>query len=180
MGEGKASSGRVRTFRKLYQFVAQQLLSVRTKAGELKDSKSGLGRFLLEAQLENMGEGAVCFEVRLYFCLGFYFFVLSLVTLSYQVWDFRMQIGKRINSGVPGIVWMRFLLSAASDSGPYFLVWIIYHHSLAHASCSGCVISMILVSLLRLHGTFQGYPHSTAQWNGDAPRLQNRFCGYSV
>jgi hypothetical protein len=59
-GEGMAASGRVRTFRKLYQFVAQQLLSVRTKAGELGE---GTGRFLLEAQLENMGEGAVSFEV---------------------------------------------------------------------------------------------------------------------
>ncbi|KAJ4294493.1 hypothetical protein N0V90_008184 [Kalmusia sp. IMI 367209] len=56
-GEGKAASGKVRTFRKLYQFVAQQLLSVRTKAGEV-----GEGRFLLEAQLENNGEGAVSLE----------------------------------------------------------------------------------------------------------------------
>ncbi|KAF2653404.1 hypothetical protein K491DRAFT_662126, partial [Lophiostoma macrostomum CBS 122681] len=61
-GEGKAASGRVRTFRKLYQFVAQQLLSVRTKAGELT-AKDGMSRFLLEAQLENMGEGTVSFEV---------------------------------------------------------------------------------------------------------------------
>ena len=57
-GEGMAASGRVKTFRKLYQFVAQQLLSVRTKAGEL-----GEGKFLLEAQLENMGETALSFEV---------------------------------------------------------------------------------------------------------------------
>lgn len=61
-GEGKAASGKVRTFRKLYQFVAQQLLSVRTKAGELGE-KAGRERFLLEAQLENMGEAAVSFEV---------------------------------------------------------------------------------------------------------------------
>ncbi|KAF2256647.1 hypothetical protein BU26DRAFT_26881 [Trematosphaeria pertusa] len=60
-GEGKAASGKVRTFRKLYQFVAQQLLSVRTKAGELS-AKGGTSRFLLEAQLENMGEGAVSLE----------------------------------------------------------------------------------------------------------------------
>ena len=65
LGEGKAASGRVRTFRKLYQFVAQQLLSVRTKAGELGQS-NGVSRYLLEAQLENMGEAAVCLEV----CLG--------------------------------------------------------------------------------------------------------------
>lgn len=63
LGEGKASGGRVRTFRKLYQFVAQQLLSVRTKAGELSQ-KDGVSRYLLEAQLENMGEAAVCLEVR--------------------------------------------------------------------------------------------------------------------
>lgn len=63
LGEGKAASGRVRTFRKLYQFVAQQLLSVRTKAGEM-DQKDGSSRYLLEAQLENMGEAPVCLEVR--------------------------------------------------------------------------------------------------------------------
>jgi len=61
LGEGKAASGRVRTFRKLYQFVAQQLLSVRTKAGEMKQ-KNGWCRYLLEAQLENMGDTAVCLE----------------------------------------------------------------------------------------------------------------------
>ncbi|KAF3034256.1 hypothetical protein E8E12_006149 [Didymella heteroderae] len=61
LGEGKASGGRVRTFRKLYQFVAQQLLSVRTKAGELS-KRDGISRYLLEAQLENMGEAAVCLE----------------------------------------------------------------------------------------------------------------------
>lgn len=63
LGEGKASGGRVRTFRKLYQFVAQQLLSVRTKAGQLSQ-RDGLCRYLLEAQLENMGEAAVSLEVR--------------------------------------------------------------------------------------------------------------------
>ncbi|KAH3988927.1 hypothetical protein HBH70_068260 [Parastagonospora nodorum] len=61
LGEGKAASGRVRTFRKLYQFVAQQLLSVRTKAGELTQP-NGPSKYLLEAQLENMGEAAVCLE----------------------------------------------------------------------------------------------------------------------
>lgn len=62
LGEGKAASGRVRTFRKLYQFVAQQLLSVRTKAGDL-GVRDGVERWLLEAQLENMGEGSVALEV---------------------------------------------------------------------------------------------------------------------
>lgn len=64
-GEGKAASGRVRSFRKLYQFVAQQLLSVRTKAGELS-GRDGMSRYLLEAQLENMGESAVSLEVYLH------------------------------------------------------------------------------------------------------------------
>jgi hypothetical protein len=63
LGEGKAASGRVRTFRKLYQFVALQLLSVRTKAGDLTQ-QGGLPRYLLEAQLENMSdEVSVCLEV---------------------------------------------------------------------------------------------------------------------
>lgn len=61
LGEGKAASGRVRTFRKLYQFVAQQLLNVRTKTSEMSQ-KNGLCRYLLEAQLENMGDTAVCLE----------------------------------------------------------------------------------------------------------------------
>jgi trafficking protein particle complex subunit 13 len=64
--------GRIRTFRKLYQFVAQQCLTVRTKTGELPplepvDPKTGvrtrLMRVLLEAQLENMGETSVSLEV---------------------------------------------------------------------------------------------------------------------
>jgi hypothetical protein len=58
--EGRAAGGRVRTFRKLYQFVATSLISVRTKAGEL----DGGGRYALEAQLENLGERAVALEVR--------------------------------------------------------------------------------------------------------------------
>ncbi|KAL4906389.1 hypothetical protein BDW74DRAFT_176719 [Aspergillus multicolor] len=66
----QAASGRVRTFRKLYQFVAQPCLSVRTKSSELAplevDNKSlgpygktRLLRFALEAQLGNVGDGAV-------------------------------------------------------------------------------------------------------------------------
>ncbi|KAL5000656.1 hypothetical protein BDV10DRAFT_161696 [Aspergillus recurvatus] len=66
----QAASGRVRTFRKLYQFVAQPCLSVRTKSSELAPlevenkslgpyGKTRLLRFALEAQLENVGEGAV-------------------------------------------------------------------------------------------------------------------------
>ncbi|OJJ53085.1 hypothetical protein ASPSYDRAFT_94916 [Aspergillus sydowii CBS 593.65] len=68
--DSQAASGRVRTFRKLYQFVAQPCLSVRTKSSELAplevDNKSlgpygktRLLRFALEAQLENVGDGTV-------------------------------------------------------------------------------------------------------------------------
>ncbi|BAE59430.1 unnamed protein product [Aspergillus oryzae RIB40] len=63
--DSQAASGRVRTFRKLYQFVAQPCLSVRTKSSELSPlevenkslgpyGKTRLLRFALEAQLENV------------------------------------------------------------------------------------------------------------------------------
>jgi hypothetical protein len=79
-GDGKAASGgRVRTFRKLYQFVAQQLLSVRTKAGEVGE-KNGLVRCLLEAQLENMGESTVALEV-----CSFYTVVETTFELPYRL-----------------------------------------------------------------------------------------------
>lgn len=77
--DGKAAGGRVRTFRKLYQFVAQQLLSVRTKAGEL-GSNNGVCRYLLEAQLENLGEGPVALEVC--FISPFHGIVLPTCTLT--------------------------------------------------------------------------------------------------
>jgi hypothetical protein len=75
-----AASGRVRTFRKLYQFIAQPCLSVRTKASELAPlevdnkslgpyGKSRLLRFALEAQLENVGDGPVVVEVGLSFSI---------------------------------------------------------------------------------------------------------------
>ncbi|PKY01906.1 DUF974 domain protein [Aspergillus campestris IBT 28561] len=68
--DAQAASGRVRTFRKLYQFVAQPCLSVRTKSSELAPREVGdkslgpygkarLLRFALEAQLENVGDGPV-------------------------------------------------------------------------------------------------------------------------
>ncbi|KAF2745708.1 hypothetical protein M011DRAFT_405857 [Sporormia fimetaria CBS 119925] len=56
------SGGRVRTFRKLYQFVAQQLLSVRTKTGVVGKESEEAQKVLLEAQLENVGEAAVGLE----------------------------------------------------------------------------------------------------------------------
>lgn len=61
--EGGAAGGRVRTFRKLYQFVAQSLVGVRTKAGDLPLRKDKLNRYALEAQLENLGERTVALEV---------------------------------------------------------------------------------------------------------------------
>jgi hypothetical protein len=61
--EGGAAGGRVRTFRKLYQFVASSLVGVRTKAGDLPLRKDGMNRYALEAQLENLGERTVALEV---------------------------------------------------------------------------------------------------------------------
>ncbi|KAI9785750.1 MAG: hypothetical protein M1839_008767 [Geoglossum umbratile] len=67
----RASGARVRTFRKLYQFIAQQCLAVRTKSGDLPPlaatdekgtTKARLMRYVLEAQLENMGEVPICLE----------------------------------------------------------------------------------------------------------------------
>jgi trafficking protein particle complex subunit 13 len=68
-----ATGGRSRTFRKLYQFIAQPCLSVRTKATELPSlevenkalgphGKSKLLRFALEAQLENVASTAITLE----------------------------------------------------------------------------------------------------------------------
>lgn len=72
-GDGQATSGRVRSFRKLYQFLAQPCLSVRTKATELAavevpDKTHGpygraiLVRYILEAQLENVSDGGIVLE----------------------------------------------------------------------------------------------------------------------
>lgn len=62
--DGGAAGGRLRTFRKLYQFKATTLIGVKTKAGDVKAPKSGLERYALEAQLENLGERTVTLEVR--------------------------------------------------------------------------------------------------------------------
>lgn len=51
------TSKRVRNFRKLYLFPAQQCLTVKTKAVELPG-----GHAILEAQLENNGDGPVSLE----------------------------------------------------------------------------------------------------------------------
>jgi hypothetical protein len=72
-GGSQATGGRLRNFRKLYQFIAQPCLSVRTKATEyppmeVEDKtygpygKSKLLRYVLEAQLENVGDAAIVLE----------------------------------------------------------------------------------------------------------------------
>ncbi|GAB7342174.1 hypothetical protein MBLNU457_g0430t1 [Dothideomycetes sp. NU457] len=55
---------RNRSFRKLYQFSAQQALGVRTKVGEvMKRDGQGTGRvFALEAQVENMTEQSILLD----------------------------------------------------------------------------------------------------------------------
>lgn len=57
-----ASGGRARSFRKLYQFVAQPVLAVRSKVSSLGMSKEKGRKWMLEAQLENVGEERVVVE----------------------------------------------------------------------------------------------------------------------
>jgi hypothetical protein len=59
--EATETSGRTRTFRKLYQFICKSSLIVRTKPGLLSQGKAGR-RWVLEAQLENCGEDVVQLE----------------------------------------------------------------------------------------------------------------------
>lgn len=55
-----ASSNRVRTFRKLYQFGCRPCLNVRTKVSSLPDnSQDHLERFVVEIQLDNMADGTI-------------------------------------------------------------------------------------------------------------------------
>ncbi|KAF2220079.1 hypothetical protein BDZ85DRAFT_321548 [Elsinoe ampelina] len=62
--EVEGEEERRRTFRKLYQFSAQQAVGVRTKIGELKGFKTK--GFAVEAQVENLTAGEVVLEaVRL-------------------------------------------------------------------------------------------------------------------
>ena len=69
--ETTPTSGRIRTFRKLYQFVCKGCMVVRTKTGSLPASpvsnKSGTiitapNRWALEAQLENTGEETITLD----------------------------------------------------------------------------------------------------------------------
>lgn len=62
-----ASSGRVRNFRKLYQFVARPCLGVRTKvtnlpSRDLDDTQSQTVRYALEAQVESFADGTITLE----------------------------------------------------------------------------------------------------------------------
>ena len=68
-GAKSASSGRVRSFRKLYQFNSQPCLSVRTKVSDVPSFQIGdekqsspVERFALEAQLENLADGPITLE----------------------------------------------------------------------------------------------------------------------
>ncbi|KIX97490.1 uncharacterized protein Z520_06942 [Fonsecaea multimorphosa CBS 102226] len=72
-GDGQATGGRVRSFRKLYQFLAQPCMSVRTKTTELKaievsDKTHGpygratMLRYVLEAQLENVSDAPILLQ----------------------------------------------------------------------------------------------------------------------
>ena len=66
-GEDAQSKGRVRTFRKLYQFIAAPCLSVRTKVSDflprgVESEQRPYAKpmsFVLEAQLENMADGPI-------------------------------------------------------------------------------------------------------------------------
>ena len=70
MTRGKsASSGRVRTFRKLYQFVAEPCLNVKTKVSEIAPKFGAelpkaynAHSYALEAQLENMAGAPITLE----------------------------------------------------------------------------------------------------------------------
>ncbi|KAI1020823.1 hypothetical protein LB504_011970 [Fusarium proliferatum] len=61
--EATETSGRTRTFRKLYQFICKASLIVRTKVGPLNSNNTQEhGRWVLEAQLENCSEDVVQLE----------------------------------------------------------------------------------------------------------------------
>ena len=60
--EVSETSGRTRTFRKLYQFICKSSLVVRTKMSPLPSLPSGRRRWVLEAQLENVSEDVMQLE----------------------------------------------------------------------------------------------------------------------
>ncbi|TEA19601.1 Trafficking protein particle complex subunit 13 [Colletotrichum sidae] len=65
--EATETSGKTRTFRKLYQFICKSSLIVRTKIGPLAPAKGAEGRrrWVLEAQLENCSEDVIQLEKAL-------------------------------------------------------------------------------------------------------------------
>lgn len=77
--EATETSGRLRTFRKLYQFICKGSLIVRTKVGPLpspttaRSGSEGIGRrWVMEAQLENCSEDLMQLQrVRLQLEPGF-------------------------------------------------------------------------------------------------------------
>ena len=54
-----ASSGRVRSFRKLYQFACRPCLNVRTKVSSLQHTQSQKEKYVIEVQLDNLAEGTI-------------------------------------------------------------------------------------------------------------------------
>ena len=54
-----ASSGRVRSFRKLYQFVARPCLNVRTKVSTFAAEANNATTFALEAQIDNLADDSI-------------------------------------------------------------------------------------------------------------------------
>ncbi|KAH7321134.1 hypothetical protein B0I35DRAFT_428656 [Stachybotrys elegans] len=60
--EAAETSGRTRTFRKLYQFMCKASLIVRTKIGLLSSEDEPRRRWVLEAQLENCSDDVVQLE----------------------------------------------------------------------------------------------------------------------
>lgn len=61
--ETTPTSGRIRTFRKLYQFVCKGCMVVRTKTGALPSAEGKGRKWALEAQLENTGEETITLDM---------------------------------------------------------------------------------------------------------------------
>jgi trafficking protein particle complex subunit 13 len=60
--EATETSGKTRTFRKLYQFICKASLIVRTKIGPMTADQAEKGGWILEAQLENCSEDVIQLE----------------------------------------------------------------------------------------------------------------------
>jgi len=115
-GEAEAKVAKVRTFRKLYQFVALPLLGVRTKAGDLPAGENGKFRFVVEAQLENVGERAIVLEVwDLHRCRALYVYGLLIVATGSLT---GTESTIRISIAQLGHLWHRRRSSPRSDPQP--------------------------------------------------------------